>query len=111
LGDISKQITYIPGNVQLTSGAIGNGILIVDGDLDIHGGLQFYGLVIVRGIVKFTGGGANGTNIFGSVLAGKESLVDNVLGGSAVIQYDKCSLLQDWDANPPRVITAREVMY
>jgi hypothetical protein len=111
LGDPSKQITYVPGNVQLTAGAIGNGILIVDGDLDIHGGLQFYGLIIVRGIVKFTGGGSNGTNIFGSVLAGKESLVDNVLGGSANIQYDKCSLLQDWDANPPRVITAREVMY
>src|SRR5256885_1963351 len=30
--DMSTQVTYVPGNVQLTSGATGSGILIVDGD-------------------------------------------------------------------------------
>jgi len=97
--------------VKLTSSAMGNGILMVDGDLEINGGLQFYGLVLVRGVIKFTGGGADKTNISGAVLAGQESLVDNVLGGSATIQYNLCSLTQDYSNNPPKVINAREAMY
>src|SRR6185312_9868121 len=43
------QTTYIPGSVHLTGNTSGSGILIVDGDLDVNGGLNFYGLVLVRG--------------------------------------------------------------
>ena len=106
-----NQVTYIPGDAQLNSGSTGAGILIVDGDLDIHGGLQFYGLILVRGVVKFTGGGSDATNVFGAILAGKESLVDNVLGGSAVIDFDACALSKTKISNPPQIIAQREVMY
>ena len=92
LGTPQAKVVYVPGNVQLTGGSKGNGILIVDGDLDIHGGLQFYGLVLVRGVIKFTGGGSDHTNLYGAVLAGQESLVDNVLGGSASIYFNSCAL-------------------
>jgi Tfp pilus assembly protein PilX len=105
------QVTYIPGDAQLTSSASGSGVLIIDGDLDIHGGLQFYGLILVRGVVKSTGGGSDATNIYGAILAGKESLVDNVLGGSAVINFDACSLSRTKISNPPQIIAQREVMY
>jgi Tfp pilus assembly protein PilX len=109
--NMAEQVTYVPGDLKITASSVGNGILIIDGDLDINGGLQFYGLILVKGVVKFTGGGAQNTNIFGAVLAGQESLVDNVLGGSAVIQFDQCSLIRKMTNNPPVMITQREVMY
>jgi len=106
--NMSRQVTYVPGNVQLTGGAVGNGVLIIDGNLDIHGGLNFYGLIITRGVISFTGGGSSGVNIYGAVLAGQQSYVDNTLGGSASIYFDYCSLPQCNQNQPPRVLSFRE---
>ncbi|MCU1286522.1 MAG: hypothetical protein JWO13_2872 [Acidobacteriales bacterium] len=111
LGAQQTQVTYVPGDLKITAGSIGNGILIVDGDLDINGGLQFFGLILVKGVVKFSGGGANKTNIFGSVLAGKSSVDDTVLGGSAAIHYDQCALQSNGNPAPPRMISSREIEY
>jgi formylmethanofuran dehydrogenase subunit C len=108
---MSTQITYVPGNVQLTGNAQGNGILIVDGDLDIHGGLNFYGLILVKGDIKFTGGGSNAVNVYGAVLAGQESYVDNTLGGSASIHFDSCALKHNLIATPPRMMAFRELTF
>ena len=105
------QVTYVPGNLQITGGSVGNGILVVDGDLDIHGGLQFYGLIIVKGVIKFTGGGSDKTNIYGATIAGEESLVDNVLGGSANLSYDYCALPQPDKTKPPRMLAFRELNF
>jgi Tfp pilus assembly protein PilX len=80
----TSQVTYVPGNLQITAGSVGNGILIVDGDLDIHGGLQ---------------------------LAGQESYVDNTLGGSASINFSSCALKQNQTPQPPRLISIREATY
>jgi Tfp pilus assembly protein PilX len=110
-GPQKPQVTYVPGSVTITAGSVGNGILIVDGDLDIHGGLQFYGLILVKGVVKFSGGGSDKTNIFGSVLAGKSSVDDTVLGGSAAIHYDQCALQGNTTPAPPRLISSREIEY
>jgi len=95
----------------LTSSANGNGILIVDGDLDVHGGMQFYGLILVKGVIKFTGGGSDKTNILGAVMAGQESVVDNVLGGSAVIGFDACALNANYISAPPRITSFRELSF
>lgn len=108
---MASQITYIPGNLKITAGSQGNGILVVDGDLEINGGLQFYGLILVKGVISFTGGGADKTNIFGAVLAGQQSLVDVSLGGSAVINYDSCALVQKKAPKPPNAIAFRELPY
>jgi hypothetical protein len=107
---MSRQVTYVPGNLQLTGGAVGNGVLIVDGNLDIHGGLEFYGLIIVRGVISFTGGGSSGVNIYGAVLAGQQSYVDTTLGGSANIYFDFCSLPQGSQNQPPRMLSFRELI-
>jgi len=108
---MSTQVTYVPGNVQLTAGAQGNGILIVDGDLDIHGGLNFYGLILVKGDIKFSGGGADQVNVYGAILAGQESYVDNTLGGSAVIHFDSCALKHNMAAAPPKMMAFRELTF
>jgi len=105
------QTTYVPGNLQITGGPQGNGVLIVNGDLDIHGGLEFYGLIIVKGVIKFTGGGSSQVNVYGAIIAGQESLVDNVLGGSAVIDYDYCALPQPDKTKPPRTLAFRELNF
>jgi hypothetical protein len=108
---MAAQITYVPGDLQLTANAKGNGILLVDGDLDIHGGLQFYGLIIVRGVISFTGGGSNKVNIYGAIVSGQESFVDTVVGGSASVNYDFCSLSRAAGPRPPLVISSREILY
>jgi hypothetical protein len=56
-------IIYAPGDVRLTGGA-GQGILLVSGDLDVSGGVEFYGPVIVMGTIRSTG---TGGHIYGGV--------------------------------------------
>jgi Tfp pilus assembly protein PilX len=111
--DMNPQITYLPGNTRL-NGVTGAGILIVDGDLDIHGGLEWYGLVLVRGTIDFTGGGSDHVNLYGAFLNGKDiNAVNNMddLGGSVNIHFDSCALKQFDQKYPPRNIASHELMY
>lgn len=50
-------IVYAPGDVKLSGGANGVGILLVDGNLEIAGAFEWRGVMIVRGEVRFVGGG------------------------------------------------------
>jgi hypothetical protein len=109
--NMAQQVTFVPGNVQLTGGASGNGVLVVDGNLDIHGGFNFYGLVIVKGVISFTGGGSDRVNVYGGVIAGQQSYVDNTLGGSANINFDFCALPQQNRAQPPRMLSFRDITF
>ena len=65
----------------------------------------------MKGVISFTGGGSDKTNIFGAVLAGQQSLVDVDLGGSATINYDSCALVQKKAPRPPNAIAFRELPY
>ncbi|HWX53996.1 MAG TPA: hypothetical protein VN176_05335 [Verrucomicrobiae bacterium] len=118
------QTTYVAGSVQLTSNATGAGVLIVDGDLNIHGGLNFYGLILVRGSVTFTGGGSSGTNLNGAILAGKDVIrpacsdptgltcdAGDSIGGNVKLQYDVCALSFTQSKGPPAVLATHELQY
>jgi Tfp pilus assembly protein PilX len=70
--------------VQLTGGAQGCGILLVDGDLMVQGGFHWYGVVLVSGSISFTGGGEK--NVTGAMLAGANTSAD-LVGGNANILY------------------------
>jgi hypothetical protein len=107
---------YIPGSVHLTSAATGSGILIVDGDLDINGGLNWYGLILVRGKVSFTGGAGASTNLYGAILAGDDVNATNQpqtdgFGGSINFQYDVCALNRLGGSTPPQLLATHEIMY
>jgi Tfp pilus assembly protein PilX len=109
---------YIPGSVKLTSAATGGGILIVDGDLEINGGLNWYGLILVRGKVSFTGGAGASTNLYGAILAGQDvSATDQAqtdgdkFGGSINFNYDVCALNNLGQGNPPQLLATHEIMY
>jgi hypothetical protein len=112
-GDMTPQITYLPGNTRM-NGVTGAGILVVDGDLDIHGGMEWYGLVLVRGTIDFTGGGSDHVNLYGAFLNGKDiNAVNNMddLGGSVNIHFDSCALKQFDQKYPPRNIASHDLMY
>jgi Tfp pilus assembly protein PilX len=116
LGSYTSVTEYIPGSVHLTSAASGSGILIVDGDLDINGGLNWYGLILVRGKVSFTGGAGASTNLYGAILAGDDVNASNAaqsdnFGGSISFQYDVCALNRLGGTTPPQLLATHEIMY
>jgi len=88
-------IIYAPGDLILNGGA-GQGILLVQGDLNVQGKFEFYGIVIVRGRLKTQGGGANAIHFRGAVMVanvGTEEDDDkNDIGGNAKIQYSSCAV-------------------
>jgi Tfp pilus assembly protein PilX len=115
-GSYTSVTEYVPGSVKLTADASGSGILIVDGDLEINGGLNWYGLILVRGKVSFTGGAGASTNLFGAILAGDDVSATNQVqsdgfGGSINFQYDVCALKNLSGANPPQLLATHEIMY
>jgi hypothetical protein len=96
-GTVSKPaIIHGYGEVGIASGAVGAGILIVDGDLVIKGGFEWTGLIIVRGTVDFRGGGSTQRVVGGMVVAdavgtpsGKPAAQ---IGGTADLVYSPAAL-------------------
>ncbi len=86
-------IIYAPGNLTLNVG-VGQGILLVDGDMFVQGVFEFYGIVIVRGSMRTAGGGAGSIHFRGAVMAANVDLDDNRIGGNAQIQYSSCAVQQ-----------------
>jgi len=82
-----RNIVYFNTNqtyVKLNAFTSGCGILMVEGDLAVHGGFHWYGVVLVTGSITFTGGG--GKNVTGAMLAGGTVSAD-LVGGEANIVY------------------------
>jgi hypothetical protein len=81
-------IIYAAGNLQLTGG-VGQGILLVNGDLTVTGGFQFFGPVIVKGNLATSG---TGGHFNGGVMAANVDLQQNTILGNAVIQFSSCAI-------------------
>ncbi len=81
-------IVYAPGDLKVTGG-YGQGILLVEGDLEVQGGARFYGPVIIKGTLKTAG---TGGHFNGGVLAANVELDQNSVLGNAVIQYSSCAI-------------------
>jgi hypothetical protein len=88
-------IIYVNGNLKLTGGR-GQGILLVEGDLEVQGGFEFYGPVIVRQqlITQGTGGHFNG-----GVMAANVSLDQSTVLGDAIITYSSCAITAALNGN------------
>jgi hypothetical protein len=84
-------IIHIAGNATL-NGDQGQGVLLVDGDLDVQGSFVFYGIVLVQGALKTAGGGSTDAHFYGAVMARNVSLELNTLTGNATLQYSKCAV-------------------
>ena len=81
-------IIYVSGNLKLTGGQ-GQGILLVEGDLEVQGGFEFYGPVIVRGHFSTAG---TGGHFNGGLMAADVDLELNSILGNAVLTYSSCAI-------------------
>jgi hypothetical protein len=86
-------IIHISGDATL-NGEQGQGILLVDGDLNVQGSYQFYGIVLVKGSLKTAGGGSTDAHFWGAVMAQNVDLELNSLSGNATLNYSKCAVTQ-----------------
>jgi len=87
-------IIYAPGDLKV-NGDRGQGILLVNGSLEVQGGFQFYGLIIVRGELRTagTGGHFTGTVMAANVAVGGELTSTNTVSGAATFRYSSCALM------------------
>ena len=88
-------IIYSPGNLHI-SGGYGQGILLVNGDLDIAGGFEFFGPVIVQGGVSSTG---TGGHIVGGLMAQDATLNSSLISGNSTVTFSRCAITRALQAS------------
>lgn len=83
-------IIYHSGEyLRIQSGGYGQGILLVEGNLDLRGNFIFNGVIIVQGNFETQG---SGNRINGGVMASNANLLEQSLVGGSVVQYSKCAV-------------------
>ncbi len=85
-------IVHVGGDLHLSGGAYGQGILLVDGDLTVSGTLEYYGVVIVQGEADLRGT----TDLHGALLVrnGLRAGSQSNIRGNSQIQYSSCAALR-----------------
>lgn len=81
---------WAEGPLTLSTG-IGQGVLVVNGNLNISGNFEFYGPVIVKGVIRTTG---TGNKLNGGVISANAEIDEDetVAKGNATINYSSCAL-------------------
>jgi hypothetical protein len=84
-------LIYAAGNFSYGGNSEGQGILLVEGDLDMSGTAVFSGIVIVKGKLLI---GSGNSRILGTVLTanGGEMTNPNLMSGNPTIQYSTCAI-------------------
>lgn len=90
-------IVWVDGNLTI-NGVQGQGVLLVNGDLDVQGGFEFYGPVLVKGRLSTQG---TGGHFQGGVIAANVDLDQNTVLGNAVISYSSCALAKALQNSAP----------
>jgi hypothetical protein len=93
-------IIHATGTITLNN-TQGQGILLVDGDLNIQGSYQFFGIVIIQGDLKTAGGGSTDAHFWGGVMARNADLSTQNLSGKATLNYSSCSINAVLQATSP----------
>jgi len=86
----------------------GYGVLLVKGDLELGGGFQWNGIILVTGSVTLNGGGGNPINIYGQIFSGTSTLTDVTVNGSNTIGYDSCKVKQAMAGSPLKVVNWKQ---
>lgn len=75
---------------KFAAGSRGQGVLLIDGDLEIAGGFEWVGLIIVRGQMKING---TGNKIVGGILTeGVDLNTSGSISGNVEIHYSSCAI-------------------
>jgi Tfp pilus assembly protein PilX len=86
----------------------GYGVLLVKGDLELGGGFQWNGIILVTGSVTLNGGGGNPINIYGQIFSGTSTLTDVTVNGSNTIGYDSCKVKKAMAGSPLKVVNWKQ---
>lgn len=86
-------IVYANGSrLSIAGGGRGQGVLLVEGDLDISGNFDFTGLIVVKGGVRTSGARIR---ITGALMAANAAgSASTTLAGGTTIHYSSCGLHQ-----------------
>lgn len=84
-------IIYATGDMRITGGE-GQGVLLVEGDLQWTGQFQFYGIVLVRG--NFARPGTGTSNLFGllKLFTDGDLNQSSTMAGTHITQYSSCTI-------------------
>jgi hypothetical protein len=84
-------IVYASGTqLKMAGGARGQGLLLLEGDIEIVGGFEWVGLIVAKGGIKING---NGNKVTGALLAQDVSIDDqNNISGNTTLQFSSCAL-------------------
>lgn len=85
-------VVYHNGDLSISGSGLGQGLLLVEGNLDVQGRINFYGPVIVTGGVNIRGTGTDDVKFFGGVIAQDITLDDSKLSGNAEVNYSSCAI-------------------
>lgn len=81
-------IIHARGSLKITGG-YGQGILLVEQNLDVQGGFEFYGPVFIRGELTTQG---TGGHFNGGVIAANVNLGTTTVLGNAIVSYSSCAV-------------------
>jgi hypothetical protein len=82
-------VVYFGAGTLKLQGGVGQGILLVAGDLWLAGGFEYTGLIIVLGEIKTTG---NGNKVTGAILSNNFYGEESSIGGTPTVQYSSCAV-------------------
>lgn len=95
-GTVAACTSYYPivhgtgTDTKFAAGSRGQGTLLIEGNLELVGGFEWTGLILVRGQIKITG---NGNKIYGALLSeGMDVDAAGAIGGNIEIHYSKCAI-------------------
>ena len=83
-------IIYSSGNITLDGDGRGQGILLVNGSIQINGHFEWYGIIIVSNDIVRGNGSAQ---VYGAVMARNEVKADeSILSGTTTYSYSGCAI-------------------
>ncbi len=113
-GSSSSYVTVYSDATQQADGELklnnvtGYGILLVKGNLQLAGNINWNGIIIATGVITTSGGGSNAKNIQGQVYSGSSSLGDTTVSGSVTIGYNSCQVKKALSSAPLKVVNWKE---
>lgn len=95
------------GELRLNN-VTGYGILLVKGNLQLAGNIDWHGIIIATGVVTASGGGSNAKNIQGQIYSGASALGDTTVSGSVTIGYNSCEVKKAMSSQPLKVVNWKQ---
>src|ERR1051325_317289 len=113
-GSSTNYVTVYSDATQQADGELrlnnvtGYGILVVKGNLQLAGNIDWHGIIIATGVITASGGGSNSKNIQGQIYSGSSSLGDTTVSGSVTIGYNSCDVKKALASQPLKLVNWKQ---